>query len=87
MLPVNRLLMHYKNLCNGQVVQIPQLTKDRPYPEVASRRVSAPYGHTVMFTLSTEVDILVRIYLLRRYANDINDDDIGAINQGRKITS
>ena len=61
MLPVNRLVMHFKNLCNAQVVQIPQLTKDLPYPVVAARRVSAAYGHTVMFTLRTEGDILLRI--------------------------
>ena len=50
---------------------------------VAARRVSAAYGHTVMFTLLTEGDILLRIYLPRRYANNIDNDDIDAINQGR----
>ena len=83
MLPINRLVMHFKNLCNGQVVQIPQLNKDRPYPVVGNRRVSAPYGHTVMFTLRTEDDSVLRICLSRRYANDVDEDDIGAINQGR----
>jgi len=68
MVPVNRLAMHFKNLCNGQVVQIPQLTKELPYPVVGARKVSAAYGHTVMFTLRKEDDILLRIYLPRRYA-------------------
>jgi len=75
--------MHFKNLCKGQVVQITQLTKNRPYTVVSARRVSTSYGHTVMFNLRTEGDILIRIYLPRRYANYIDDDDIGAINQGR----
>ena len=61
MLPVNRLVMHFRNLCNGQVVQIPQLMKYRPYTVVAARRISALYGHTVMFNLRTEGDILIRI--------------------------
>jgi hypothetical protein len=83
MLPVNRLVMHFKNLCNGEVGQIPQLNKDRPFPVVAARRISAPYGDTVIFTQSTEGDIHVRIYFRVRYANDIDDDDIGPINQCR----
>jgi len=83
MLPVNRQVMHLKNSCNGQVVQIRQLTKDRTYPVLTARRLSAPYEHTVMFTLSTEGDILLRIYLPRRYANDIDNDETGSINQGR----
>ena len=83
MLPINRLVMHFKNLCNGQFVQIPQLTKDRPYPVVGARRLSTPYRHTVIFTLRTGADILLRIYLPRRFANDIDEDDIGDINQGR----
>ena len=76
MLPVDRLSLHFKNLSNGQVVQIPQSTKDRSYPVVGARRVTAPYGHTIMFTLRTEGDILLRICLPKRYANDIDDVDI-----------
>jgi len=57
MLPVNQRFVQFKNLCNGQVVQIPQLTKDRPYPVLGARSVSAPYGPTVIFTLRTEGDI------------------------------
>jgi hypothetical protein len=37
-----------------------------------------------MFTLRSEGDILIRIYLPRRYATDIDEDDIQDINQGRK---
>jgi len=84
MLPVDRLAQHFKNACNGQVYQITQLVRDRPYPVVAARRVTATYGHTVMFTLRTEGDILIRIYLPRRYATNIDEDDIHDINQGRK---
>ena len=64
-------------------VQIPQLTKDLPYPVVAARRISMAYGHTSMFTLRTEGELLLRIYLLRRYANNMDNDDIDAINQAR----
>ena len=83
MFPANRLTAHFRNLCNDRVVQIPQLTKDLPYPVVGARRVSATYGQTVMFTLRTEGDILLKIYLPRRYSTDIDNDDIDAINQGR----
>ena len=50
---------------------------------VGARRFSAAYGHTVMFILRTEDDILLMIYVPRRYANNIDNDDIDAINQGR----
>jgi hypothetical protein len=50
---------------------------------LGARIVSAAYGHTVMFTLRTEGDILLRIYLPRIYANNIDNDDIDAINRGR----
>jgi hypothetical protein len=50
---------------------------------VGARRVSAAYGHTVMFILRTEDDILLMIYFPRRYANNIDNDDIDAINKGR----
>jgi len=83
MFPANRLTAHFRNLCNGQVVQTPQLNKDLPYPVVDARSVSATYGQTVMFTLRTVGDILLIIYLPRRYTNDIDSDDIDAINQGR----
>jgi len=83
MFPANRLTAHFRNLCNGQVVQIPQLTMDLPYHVVGDRRVSATYGQTVMFTLRTEGDILLRIYLPQRNATDIENVDIDAINQGR----
>ena len=82
MLPVDRLAQHFKNLCNGQVVKIPQLVRDRPYSVVGARRVSAPYGHTVIFTLRSEGDILIRIYLPRRYANEIDEDDIKTSTRG-----
>ena len=79
----NWLTAHFRNLCNSLVVQIPQLTKDLPYPVLGARRVSATYGQTVMITLRTEGDILLKIYLPRRYSTDIDNDDIDAINQGR----
>ena len=87
MLPVNRLVLAFQNLIIGQVIQMPQLTKDRPYVVVGTRRVHGQYGPTVLFTLRSEDDdnINLIIYLPRRYAEVVADDDIDDINQGRRM--
>ena len=86
MFPVNRLMLGFRNISTGQVVQIPQLSKDRPYLVVAARRVSGQYGPTVLLSLRSEEDdtILLKVLLPLRYANVFEDEDIDDINQGRK---
>jgi len=41
---------------NGHIIQVPQLTRDNPYPVVEARRVNGQYGSTVLFTLRSEGD-------------------------------
>ena len=85
MFPVNRLMLGFRNISTGQVFQIPQLSKDRPYLVVAARRVSGQYGPTVLLSVRSEEDtILLKVFLPRRYAEDFEDEDIYDINQGRK---
>ena len=86
MFPVNRLVLAFRKLSTGQVDQIPQLTKDPPYPVVGVRRFHGQYGPTVLFTLSSEEDdnIILRIYLPRRYDDCVDNVDIDDINLGRK---
>ena len=59
MLPgtADRLQLAFTILNNGHIVQVPQLTKDHPYPVVGARRVNGQYGSTVLFTLRSEGDI------------------------------
>ena len=79
-------MLAFRNISTGQVVQIAQLTKDRPYLVVAARRVSGQYGPTVLLSLRSEEDdtILLKLFLPRRYADVFEDEDIDDINQGRK---
>ena len=53
---MNRLVLAFRNLSTGQVVELPQLTKDRPYHVVGARSVHGQYGPTVLSTLRSEED-------------------------------
>jgi len=82
--PVNRLLLDFTNLNNEQIVKVPQLTRDRPYPVVKARRVTGQYGSTILLTLTSEGDVRLKVYLPKRYADLFDDVDIEEINLGRK---
>ena len=78
MLPgiADRLQLSFINLNNGNVIQVPQLTRDHPYNVVGARRVNGQYGSTVLFTLRSEGDMILKVYLPRRYGELIDDIDI-----------
>jgi len=82
--PVNGLLLDFTNLNNEQIVKIPQLTRDRPYPVVKARRVTGQYGSTILLTLISEGDVHLKVYLPKRYADLFDDVDVEEINLGRK---
>ena len=82
MLPVDRLAQHFHNLCNGQIVQIPD--GQRPSVNGGGGAQLLRRTDTVMFTLRGEGNILCRVYLPKRYATNIDEDDIQDICQGGK---
>ena len=87
MLPgtADRLLLAFTNLNNGHVIQVPKLTRHHPYPVVGARRVNGQYGSTVLFTLRSEGDINLKVYLPRRYGELIDEIDIEDLNMGLKM--
>jgi len=87
MLPgaADRLLLAFTNLNNGHVIQVPQLTRDHPNPVVRARRVNGQYVSTVLFTLRSEDQINLKVYLPRRYGDLVDNMDMEDINMGRKL--
>jgi len=79
------LLLAFTNLNNGHVIQVTQLTRDHPYPVVGTRCVNGQYSSTVLFTLRTEGQIILKVYLRRRYGDLVDDMDIEDINMCRKM--
>jgi hypothetical protein len=53
---------------------------------VAAHRVSGQYGPTVFLSLRSEEDdtVIMKVFLLRRYADVFEDENIDDINPGRK---
>ena len=53
---------------------------------VGAHSVSGQYGPTVLLSLRSEEDdtVIMKVFLLRRYADVFEDEDIDDINQGRK---
>jgi len=84
MFPVDRLVSQFQNVCSGRVMQISQLTKNQPYPVVGARIVSGQYGLSVILSLHTAGDVLIRVYLPKRYSECFDEEDCYAINQGSK---
>jgi len=78
------ICQHFRVVAYGPIVQIHTLNVDRPYPILYARRTSTQFGPTVLLTLHTEENINVKVYLPRRYAEGLNDQDIEDINEGKK---
>ena len=87
MLPgtADRLQLAFTNLNNGHVIQVPQLTRNHLYPVVGARMFNGQCVSTDLFTLRSEGDIILKVYLPRRYGELVDDIDIEDINKGRKM--
>ena len=79
------LQLAFTNLNNGHVLQVPQLTRDHPYPVVGARMFNGQCVSTDLFPLRSEGDIILKVYLPRRYGELIDEMDIENINLGRKM--
>ena len=79
------LLLAFTNLNYGHVIQVSLLTRDHPYPVVVDRRLNGQYGSTVLFTLRSKGDIILKLYLPRRYGDLADYMDIEDINMGLKL--
>jgi len=51
-----------------------------PYPIIHTKRVSTKYGPTVLLSLRDSDEKLVQIFLLKRHANLVTDEDMENIN-------
>jgi len=61
-------------------VNISTLTLNRPYPFVCARRITTRFGSTVLLSIRDTDEQLVQIFLPRRYASVVSDEDIAKIN-------
>ena len=57
-------------------ISIYSLVMNRPYPIVHAKRVNTKYGPTVLLSLRDNYEKLVRIFLPKRYANVVTDEDM-----------
>ena len=53
---------------------------NRPYPIVRARRITTKFGSTVLLSIRNTDEQLVQIFLPRRYASVVSDEDIAKIN-------
>ena len=61
-------------------ISINSLIMNRPYPIVQAKRVNTMYGPTVLLSLRDSNEKLVQIFLPKRYANVVTDEDMEKIN-------
>jgi formylmethanofuran dehydrogenase subunit D len=66
------------NACTS--VKIGALEVDSKYPIFSVERVTTRYGSTVLMVLRDSTMSMIRVFLPRRYASIITDDDIEQIN-------
>ena len=53
---------------------------NRPYPIVRAKRITTKFGSTVMLSIRDTDEQLLQIFLPKRYASAVSDDDISKIN-------
>ena len=61
-------------------VNISTLILNRPYPIVRARRITTRFGSTVLLYIRHTDEQLVQIFLPRRYASVVSDEDMAKIN-------
>lgn len=83
MLAFNRLLVEFRNVADGQVVNVDALVPHHHYP-VGAREVTNRYGFTIMLTMHSVGAICFKIFLPKRYADCFVRVDVEDINTGRK---
>jgi len=61
-------------------VYINSLIQNRTYPIVRAKRITAKFGSTVLLYIRDTDEQLVQIFLPKRYAIVVSDEDIAKIN-------
>jgi len=61
-------------------VNISTLILNRPYPIVRAKRITTRFGSTVLLSIRDTDEQLVQIFLPRRYASVVSDEDMAKIN-------
>ena len=61
-------------------ISISSLVINRLYPIVHVKRINTKYGPTVLLSLRNSDEKLVLIFLPKRYANVVSDEDMEKIN-------
>jgi len=61
-------------------VNIGSLILNRPYPIVRAKRITTKFGSTVLLSIRDTDELLVQIFLPKRYASVVSDEDIAKIN-------
>jgi len=59
---------------------IGSLTLNRPHPIVRVKRITTKFGSTVLLSIRDTDEQVVQMFLPKRYANVVSDEDIGKIN-------
>jgi len=60
-------------------VNISTLILNRPYPIVRAKHITK-FGSTVLLSIQDTAEHIVQIFLLRRYASVVSDEDMDKIN-------
>ena len=64
------------------MLPISELTVGSNYPIEVARHVNTRFGATILFSLRTEEQTLVKVFLPRRYSGAFTDEALDAINNG-----
>ena len=61
-------------------VNISTLILNRPYPIVRAKRITTKFGSTVILSIWDTDEQLIQIFLPKRYASVVSDEDLSKIN-------
>ena len=74
------LAKRFEEATFGSSFNIGSLVINRLYPIIHAKRINTKYGPTVLLSIRDSDEKLVEIFLPKRYANVVSDEDIEKIN-------
>jgi len=70
----------FEEATSSTSVNISSLVINRLYPTVDAKRINTKYGPSVLLSIRDSDEKLLQIFLPKRYANVVSDEDMEKIN-------
>jgi hypothetical protein len=79
------LALKFRNVVATLTVSVSSLYIDHRYPVVHVDHVKTKFGPTIRMAIREQDDNFVKVFLPKRYADVIGDEDVADINEQRVL--